>query len=84
VQLIFQLIAVSSFFDKILDFGQFVSTARFEPAGVVEDKAVRCWILKIVFYIVFSALLIASSSSSQGYRAPPIPTEADGFNSEAI
>jgi len=75
---------LSSSVDKILDFVQFVSTARFEPAGVVEDKAVSCWILKIVFDIVFPALLIASSLSSQGYRAPPIPTEADGFNSEAV
>lgn len=56
VQLIFQFLAFSSFFDKVLDLIQLASTARFEPAGVVKDKAVRCWILKLTFDLVFSAL----------------------------
>jgi hypothetical protein len=40
MQLIFQFLALSSHVDKVLDFFQLISTARFKPAGVVEDKSV--------------------------------------------
>jgi hypothetical protein len=56
MQLILQLLALSSDSDEVLDFFQLVSTARFEPARVVEDKSVSCWILKLVSNIMFSAL----------------------------
>lgn len=56
MQLILQLLALSSDFDEILDLFQLVSTACFEPAGVVKDEAVSCWVLKLVFDLVFSAL----------------------------
>jgi hypothetical protein len=58
MQLILQLLALSSVFDEVLDPFQLDSTACFEPAGVVKDKAVSCWVLKLVFDIVFSALKI--------------------------
>jgi hypothetical protein len=56
MQLVFYLVLFSSFFDKVFDFFQLVITARFEPAGVMKDKAVSRWKLELVFDIVFSAL----------------------------
>jgi hypothetical protein len=53
---ILQLLALSPVFDKVLDLFQLVSTTRFEPAGVMKDKAVSCWILKLMFDAVFSTL----------------------------
>jgi hypothetical protein len=56
MQMILQLLALSPLFDKVLDLFQLVSTTRFEPAGVMKDKAMRCWILELMFDVVFSAL----------------------------
>jgi hypothetical protein len=58
MQLILQLLALSSVFDEVLDLFQLVGTACFEPAGVVKYKAVSCWVFKLVFDLVFSALKI--------------------------
>jgi len=56
MQLIPQLLALSSPFDKVLDLIQLICAARFEPTGVVKDKAMSCRILKLVFDVVFSTL----------------------------
>jgi len=56
VQTVLQFLSLSSFIDEVLDYFQFVSIARFEPARVVKDKPVSCRILKIIFDVVFSAL----------------------------
>jgi hypothetical protein len=56
MQMILQLLALSLVFDKVLDLFQLVSTTRFEPAGVMKDKAMSCWILELMFDVVFSAL----------------------------
>jgi len=56
MQLILQFLFFSSALDKFLDSFQLVSAARFEPAGIMENKAVSCRILKLMFDIVFSAL----------------------------
>ena len=56
VQLVLQFLFCSSALDEFLDFFQLVSTACFEPAGIMEDETVSCRILKLVFDIVFSAL----------------------------
>ena len=56
MQLILQLLALSSDFDKVFDFFQLISTACFEPAGIVKDKSMSCWELKLVSNIMFSAL----------------------------
>ena len=56
MQMILQLLALSPLFDKFLDFFQLISTTRFEPAGVMKDKAMSRWILKLMFDVVFSAL----------------------------
>ena len=58
MQLILQLLALGSVFDKVLDPIQLVGIARFEPVGLVKDEAVSCWVLKLVFNLVFSALKI--------------------------
>jgi hypothetical protein len=56
MQLILQLLSLRSFVDKILDFLELDSAARFKSTGIMEDKAVGCWVLKLVFDIVFPAL----------------------------
>jgi hypothetical protein len=56
VQLIFQFLLFSSTLNKFPDFVQLESAAGFKPAGIMEDKAVSGWILKLMFDIVFSAL----------------------------
>jgi len=65
--LILQLLGLGSVFDKVLDLIQLDITARFEPAGVMKDEAIGCWVLKLVFNVVFSALknYIESSSSQE-------------------
>jgi hypothetical protein len=56
MQSILQLPALSLGFDKVLDFFQLVSTACFEPTGVVKDKSTSSWVLKLVSDVMFPAL----------------------------
>jgi hypothetical protein len=58
MQLILQFLFFSSALDEFLDFFQLDSAARFEPAGIMKNKAVSCWVLKLMSDIVFSALKI--------------------------
>jgi len=70
MQLILQLLAL---FDKILDPIQLRvdSTARFEPAGVMKDKAVSRWVLKLVFDLVFSARIYDASVKNKYLISDP-------------
>jgi hypothetical protein len=84
MQMILQLLALSPVFDEVLDFCQLVSTTRFEPAGVMKDKAVSCWILKLMLDVVFSALNNYSECHHWRAHVDVIRTECDGFISESI